>query len=285
MALDKKFESQLRHQLETFLRANLEKLKETYIHTPLLIDAVIYSAVKTGGKRIRPLICYGTALAFSDAKEDTNYAAAAVELMHCYSLIHDDLPSMDDDDFRRNMPSCHKLFGEANAILAGDMMQVLAFQQITDAPFHKERKERMTHLLAGAARDMVCGQSLDLIGGERSLSIEEIETMHSLKTAALIRSAIQLGALGTNHVDDEDFSRLTQAGNKIGLAFQIQDDLLDMEEEGLVEKSTYPKIAGIAKAKQRKQDLLEESLNDIAFLPAQGDFLRELFIVMVTRPT
>lgn len=286
MAADEKRQDQLCQRIEAFLWTKLQPLKKAYAHTPQIIDAVIYSAIKTGGKRIRPLVCYGAALAFSERIENTKYVAAAVELIHCYSLIHDDLPSMDDDDFRRNMPSCHKLFGEANAILAGDMMQVLAFQQIIDAPAYKEKeKQRMTHYLATAARDMVCGQSLDLVGEERILSTAEIETMHSLKTAALIRAAIQLGALSTGKAGNEDLARLSEAGDKIGLAFQIQDDLLDMEEETKegIEKSTYPKIAGTAAANQRKKLLLEESLDDLAFLPVRADFLRDLFVMMVTR--
>ena len=234
---------------------------------------------------MRPLICYGVALAFNQKIEHTKYTAAALELMHCYSLIHDDLPSMDDDDFRRNMPSCHKLFGEAHAILAGDIMQVIAFQQILETSSYRiEQKQLMNQFLAAAARDMVCGQSLDLIGEERVLSITEIEKMHSLKTAALIAASLQLGAVSTGEMNEKALERLTKAGQKIGLAFQIQDDLLDLDGgKEAAEKSTYPKIAGIKSANEKKARLLQESLDEIAFLSDKADFLRELFSYMVTR--
>ncbi len=222
-------------------------------------------------------------MAFDDNIEPTKYAAAAIELMHCYSLIHDDLPSMDDDDFRRNMPSCHRLFGEAHAILAGDIMQVISFQQILDAPpYTKAQKQLMNQHLAAAARDMVCGQSLDLIGEEKELSITEVEKMHLLKTAALITASLQLGVLSIAKPDNKELDQLTKAGQAIGLAFQIQDDILDIKE-GKEEKSAYPQVAGIEAAEKKKAQLLEQALAEIDFLPAKADFLRQLFSLMVNR--
>ena len=272
-------------EIDEYLKNTLLPLKRLYPQTPQIMDAVIYSAITTGGKRVRPLICYGGAFAFCRRIEHTKYAAAALELMHCYSLIHDDLPSMDDDDFRRNMPSCHKLFGEAHAILAGDIMQVIAFQQILEASsYGVEQKQLMTQHLAAAARDMVCGQSLDLIGEKRPLSIAEVEKMHSLKTAALITASLQLGAISAGETNQSTLRRLTKAGRKIGLAFQIQDDLLDLHDgKEAIEKSTYPKVAGVGSAHEKKVQLLQESLDEIVFLPDKANFLRQLFSYMVTR--
>lgn len=275
--------SELSQLTDEFLTGVLQPLKQAYPSNSRIIDAIIYSAVTTGGKRIRPLICYGAAMPFGDDIEHTKYAAAALELMHCYSLIHDDLPSMDDDDFRRNMPSCHKLFGEAHAILAGDIMQVISFQQILDAPAYSiAQKHLMNRYLAAAARDMVCGQSLDLIGEETQLSIAEVERMHLLKTAALITASLQLGAVSVGEPSEKELNQLTKAGQAIGLAFQIQDDILDIKE-GKEETSAYPQVAGIEAAEKKKAQLLEQALNEIDFLSAKADFLRQLFSFMVNR--
>ena len=274
----------LLRSFEKALERKLTALRRGYPHSPEMVEAVIYSTLVTGGKRIRPLLAYAAAEAVGGTTSDTEDLALAIELIHCYSLIHDDLPFMDDDDMRRNMPSCHKKFGEANAILAGDMLHVLAFEQlIQQTNYATAIKQQMVQVLIRAALDMVSGQALDVVGEKRQLSKQEIETMYELKTAALITAAMQLGAL-TRQEQPNIMPQLTRAGKKVGIAFQIQDDFLDLAIENAEHtKSTYPRVAGLTAAKKRKQRLLEDALQDIAMLDERAAFLRHLFTLMVER--
>ena len=276
--------TQLLRSFEKALEQKLTALRRAYPHSPEMVEAVIYSTLVTGGKRIRPLLSYAAAEAAGAAPTLVEDAAVAIELIHCYSLIHDDLPFMDDDDMRRNMPSCHKKFGEANAILAGDMLHVLAFDQLMrNTDYAISIKQQMMQVLIRAALDMVSGQALDVVGETRQLSKQEIEKMYELKTAALITAAMQLGAL-TRGEQPEIMPQLTAAGKQVGVAFQIQDDFLDLATENVEqEKSTYPKVAGLVAAKERKQQLLQDALRYIARLGERAAFLRYLFTLMVER--
>ena len=233
-------------------------------------------------------MAYAAALTVAERGDDVrpNVADAAigVELIHTYSLIHDDLPIMDDDDMRRNMPSCHKKFGEANAILAGDMLQVLAFDRlIKNNDYDLQTKYQMFGTLVHAALEMVSGQALDITGEQSLLPPAKIERMYELKTASLITAALKLGALSGRDCS-EVLPNLAQAGKKIGVAFQIQDDILDLAEEPREKgKSTYPNAAGIAVATQRKNELHSLARADIDGLDERADFLRYLFDLMCDR--
>ncbi|MCV6604863.1 MAG: polyprenyl synthetase family protein, partial [Porticoccaceae bacterium] len=195
-----------------------------------LLRAMEYS-VLNGGKRVRPMLAYGAALAVADINTDTDRAACAVELIHAYSLIHDDLPAMDDDDLRRGNPTCHVRFGEASAILAGDALQALAFEQftqLTHTPAEKALQMSAVLAQAAGARGMVAGQAIDLAAVDQSLSLQQLEQMHHLKTGALINASTQLGAISAG-ASTGQLQALGKYSHCIGLAFQVQDDILDVE--------------------------------------------------------
>jgi len=253
------FESFQAIYLERIQRLLNEYLASSEKGAARLNEAMRYS-VLNGGKRLRPLLVYATGLSLNAPLEALDSAALAVEFIHCYSLIHDDLPAMDNDDLRRGKPTCHKAFDEATAILAGDALQALAFQTVSvPNPFLKaETQLKMIQLLsyAGGARGMAAGQMLDIEAENKNLSLLELENIHSLKTGALISASIELGAIAAQNPNEA----LRQLGFELGLAFQIQDDILDIESSTAVlgkqqgadqalEKSTYPKIMGLDNAK------------------------------------
>jgi geranylgeranyl pyrophosphate synthase len=226
-------------------------------------------------------------------------AASAIELIHCFSLVHDDLPAMDDDALRRGKPTCHKAFGEATAILAGDALQTLAFQVLAHADMGKLRAEqrlRMIELLAQAAgsRGMVGGQALDLAAIGTDLDIAQLEDMHVHKTGALIRASVLLGAYCVQDLPEPARGALDHYGKYIGLAFQVQDDILDVtgstEELGkqagadrALNKPTYPALLGLTGARQRASELHEAALECIAGLDQRADPLRWLSEYIVAR--
>lgn len=282
------------YKFNQYLEQFIKSYKKVYPYSNEIIDAVIYSTITSGGKRLRPLLVYGAARVLGGSMEQVTNAAAAIELVHCYSLIHDDLPSMDNHDTRRGIPSCHSKFGEANAILAGDLMQVIAFGSINSSCIYSSTtKEKMSASIIKASTDIVCGQAIDLKGEKKQLDLTETEIMHRLKCGALIKASLQLGILSMGNelnniknsfiqLSEEDLiNKITSAGDKIGLGFQIKDDLMDLDEEGMnntgIHKSTYPAIVGIQKSKQRIEELLQQALADIESLPKNADFLRELF--------
>lgn len=237
-------------------------------------DAMRYSSV-LGGKRIRPLLLLATSRCFDVPQEHALPAACAIELLHAYSLIHDDLPSMDDDDLRRGQPTCHIAFDEATAILAGDALQTLAFELIsnpnTQLPAYCALQ--VTHLLAqaGGATGMVAGQAIDLESVGKELSLDELETMHSLKTGALIRVATQMGARCSEDVTPIELEVLDRYARAIGLGFQVQDDILDITSDTTTlgkqqgsdqerNKPTYPALLGLDGARQKLRDLHTQAL-------------------------
>ena len=197
-----------------------------------LHQAMRYSVLGSG-KRVRPILVYSTATALGLQLEKVDGIAAAVEIIHAYSLIHDDLPAMDDDDLRRGRPTCHKQFDEATAILAGDALQALAFYILShDAQMTSDSAKRMTMIeklsLHSGSRGMAGGQAIDLASVGKTLNITELETMHIHKTGALIRTCIQMAALTSNDISPARFKALDLYAKKIGLSFQVQDDILDV---------------------------------------------------------
>lgn len=213
-------------------KVKVEKFLEGIIpNNSLLTEAMLY-AVLGGGKRLRAALVYSSAECFGVKNLATlDFAAAAVECIHAYSLIHDDLPSMDNDDLRRGKPSTHKKFGEAQAILAGDALNTFAFELLAISPVNPEVKIHQIEALAAASgfAGMVLGQSLDILHTGEKLSPEKIYAIHEKKTGALITACLKIGAAATEHYP-EYLSQLEYIGNKLGTAYQIADDLLDMKE-------------------------------------------------------
>jgi farnesyl diphosphate synthase len=232
-------------------------------------------AVLGGGKRVRPMLVCAAAEAVGASPSSALPMACAVEFIHAYSLIHDDLPAMDDDDIRHGLPSAHVKFGEANAILAGDSLHSLAFQTIAAAPDHSTATRlKMIELLAQAAgwAGMAGGQCLDIEAEGRQLGLSELQELHGAKTGALIRVSVQLGALcsESEDVNQEQFLLLSEFGDRVGLAFQVMDDVLDVTQtterlgkpagsDEALQKNTFPKLMGIEQAKDLAFTLIDEA--------------------------
>jgi geranylgeranyl pyrophosphate synthase len=266
---------------------------------PAALHAAMRYSVLGGGKRVRPLLVYAAGQALGANETALDAAASAVECVHAYSLIHDDLPAMDDDALRRGKPTCHKAFGEAAAILAGDALQTLAFQLLAHAAMGElsaERRVQMIELLARAAgsRGMVGGQALDLAATGSDLDIAQLEDMHIHKTGALIRASVLLGALCARDLPEAAYGALDHYGKYIGLAFQVQDDILDVtgstEELGkragadrALNKPTYPALLGLNGARQRAGELHQAALDSIAGLDQHAEPLRWLSEYIVAR--
>jgi geranylgeranyl pyrophosphate synthase len=243
---------------------------------PLALHAAMRYGVLGGGKRIRPMLAYGAAEATSGTPEVADAAAAAVEIIHAYSLIHDDLPAMDDDDLRRGQPTCHVKFGEATAILAGDALQALAFEVLAGDPrvaAAPARGLRMARALAAAcgSAGMAGGQAFDLDAVGQRLDRASLERMHAHKTGALIRASVLLGAQAGGCEDPALLAALDRYGRAVGLAFQIRDDILDVEGETAVigktrgadaarDKPTYPAIVGLDGSRRLCESLRTEAL-------------------------
>ena len=236
----------------------------------ILTKATRYS-VLNGGKRLRPLLVYLSSELGNSTNESQDLVSCAVELIHCYSLIHDDLPSMDDDSLRRGLPTCHKKFGEAIAILAGDALQPMAYSLLTHSNEIEDKlKVKLVALLSRACglNGMVEGQILD-ISDKKSLSLEELDYMHSKKTGSLIKTCLEMGGL-ISYLQINDIDLLKEYGEKIGLAFQIRDDIIDLESPSEVsgktqgadvlnQRVTYPKVIGMEASKKRTIELCKEA--------------------------
>jgi farnesyl diphosphate synthase len=250
-----------------------------------LHEAIRYS-VLGGGKRVRPALVYATGAAIGLPESILDGAACAVELIHAYSLVHDDLPAMDNDDLRRGRPTCHKAYDEATAILVGDSLQCLAFELLAEGPglpTDPSVRLKLVRLLAIASgtSGMAGGQALDLAAIGRKLSLAEIEEMHVRKTGALIHACVMMAAACAPQLPEPITRALDEYARATGLAFQIQDDLLDVEGDVAVigkatgadralDKPTYPSIAGIGPSHQRVQELHTRALSALARLDAVG---------------
>lgn len=293
-------------QLAAFMAQCRERLYRSFdnwlpsaaTHPASLHKAIRY-AVLDGGKHIRPTLVYAGGQAAGAAPETLDVPACAVELIHAYSLVHDDLPAMDNDDLRRGKPSCHRAFGEATAILAGDALQSLAFYILAHnsaAGLDAATRLRMLESLALAAgsRGMAGGQAIDLAATGQQLNIAELEDMHIHKTGALIRASVVLGALSNTHADDAALSMLDHYAKCIGLAFQIRDDILDVEGEaetlgkntGMdqhLDKPTYPALIGLEAARQRARELHTEAMDSLSSFDHQADPLRWISTYIIER--
>lgn len=263
-----------------------------------LYQAMRY-AVLNGGKRLRPALVYATIKALDSPLELGDAAACAVELTHSYSLVHDDLPAMDNDDLRRGQPTCHIAFDEATAILAGDALQVLAFEALTrdnNSLITAAGQVEMIHTLAEAAghAGMVAGQAIDLESIGKSLSLEQLMQMHNFKTGALIKACVRLGAMATAKATDREFAALDTFAVSIGLAFQIKDDILDVEGDThtlgktqgadlALNKPTYTSILGIERAKREAQQQHLNALTALDIFGPNADTLRELATYIIER--
>lgn len=242
---------------------------------PKRLHEAMHYVVLNGGKRIRPLLVYAAGDIVKADPQLLDRCASAVEFIHCYSLVHDDLPAMDNDDLRRGKPTCHKAFDEATAILAGDALQTLAFKILTDyrsTTVADETILKMLSYLADAcgSNGMAGGQTIDLQAVGKALNLTQLETLHRLKTGALIRVSVQLGAMAGN-CNDQQYQALRQFADEIGLAFQIQDDILDVEgsteeigkRQGAdiaLNKPTFPTILGMQQAKKYLQEKYQEAI-------------------------
>lgn len=268
--------------------------------TARLREAMRYSALG-GGKRLRPTLVYLTGESLGAPLEELDAAAASVELIHVYSLVHDDLPAMDDDDLRRGRPTCHRAYDEATAILVGDALQALAFEVLADeasGPREPATRLAMIRVLAQAAgtSGMAGGQAVDLAAVGQNLTVAAIENMHRRKTGALIEGSVVLGALAAGVTHGPRLEGLRRFGAQIGLAFQIQDDILDVEGDATVlgkttgadaahNKPTYTSTAGLAPARDRARQLRDDAISALQPLGASGTTLAELAHFVVSRVT
>ena len=263
---------------------------------PQRLHTAMRYSVMGDGKRIRPALVYATGEALSCDLADLDCAACAVEMMHSYSLIHDDLPAMDDDDLRRGRPTCHKAFDEATAILAGDAIQALAFTTLANAKITESQRVKMIQQLAKSSGSlgMAGGQAIDLAAVDQQLTEDEITTMHTLKTAALIQASVLMAVAGSGITNSETFAQFAHFSEKVGLAFQIRDDILDIQadtktlgkpqgSDAAQNKPTYPSIVGVEQANKIANNLLQQALDEIKHLDHRADNLRAVSNYMVTR--
>lgn len=262
---------------------------------PSIHRAMRYS-VFAGGKRLRPVLCVEAARMFAEDVTPAIDLGCALEFIHTYSLIHDDLPSLDNDDLRRGKPTCHKMFGEAMAILAGDALLTLAFETLAKAPVEPVRRVRIVAEIgaaAGTVNGMVGGQVADVEAERKPVDAAGLEYIHRSKTAALIRGSIIAGAIAGG-ARDRDVESLGRFGESIGWAFQVVDDILDVEESSeslgktagkdqAQQKATYPALYGLQKSRIIAADLEERALNELASFGHRANNLRALGQYLVAR--
>lgn len=267
-----------------------------------LFASMRYSTAN-GGKRLRPALLYATASALTaqneqntELNQDLDLLAAAIECIHAYSLIHDDLPAMDDDDLRRGKPTCHIQFDEATAILAGDGLQSLAFQLLTEAKTltAQQQIELVKALsLAAGAHGMVGGQAIDLAAVNQNIDLDHLKAMHALKTGALIRVSVEMAAIAC-HATHEQKQQLDQYADALGLAFQVQDDILDVESDTetlgktqgadiALNKPTYPALLGLDGAKEKAKALHQQSIDAIATFGDNNQALKQIANFVIQR--
>ena len=263
------------------------------------LHLAMHYSVMNGGKRMRPMLVYATGEAVGSGLNALDHAACAVELVHAYSLIHDDLPAMDDDDLRRGQPTCHKQFDEATAILAGDALQALSFkllcEQDDSAPDGVTRL-KMMQLLGDAvgSNGMALGQAIDLESAGQALDLEQLKQMHRYKTGALIGASVQMGAISNPNLDTHVLAKLERYAEALGLAFQITDDILDVvadtatlgkpqHSDARRNKPTYPALLGLEGARQHAQEMSSTALDSLDSLPASYDTLRALAQYVIKR--
>ncbi len=276
-----------RERVNTKLKAYLSSTYSASNQQSELNNVMSYS-VLAGGKRFRPILTYTITSLYDIDLAKADASACAIEFIHIYSLIHDDLPAMDDDDMRHNQPSSHKTFGEAQAILAGDGLQALAFEVLSrDELIAPDIRIELLKILSISAYKMAEGQSIDLSIVSKAVDIELLNQMYQKKTGSLISCAVKFGALLNSNIDSKDSDILDSYSNNIGLAYQIQDDVLDVSSteevlgkrqnsDSVKDKPTYPAILGLDKSIRVYKDLYKEAMEEISGLSVNEETLRKL---------
>lgn len=286
---------QKRAQAQTELL--LERLLPHHNTAPQILHQAMRYSVLNGGKRLRPLLVLAAAELGNNIREACEYAMAAVECIHVYSLVHDDMPAMDDDHLRRGKPTCHIKYGEAMALLVGDALQTLAFELLTiPTDLSPQRQLQMLSVLAKASGSigMAGGQAIDLSNVGHELTQNALEQMHAWKTGALIRASVDMGALTCPDLDQDDLERLDDYATKLGLAFQVIDDVLDCEadtatlgktagKDARAGKPTYVKLMGQYAAREYAEHLVNEAVNSLTPYGHQAQYLRALATFTIQR--
>ncbi|MAM71477.1 MAG: (2E,6E)-farnesyl diphosphate synthase [Gammaproteobacteria bacterium] len=292
-------------KIEQYLRAKksrIERLLDEILSSgehKSRLDQAMHYAVMNGGKRLRPVLAYASAEALGAEADCADIPACVVELIHAYSLIHDDLPAMDDDALRRGNPTCHIEYDEATAILAGDALQSLAFELLSEHSSlqvaDRLRVEMIVTLSRAIGRSgMAGGQTIDFFETGQVMTETDLAIMHGLKTGALIKASVRLGALSTGHAERAQLDALDNYASALGLAFQVQDDILDVEgdtailgkQQGKDEalgKVTYPSILGLEAARDKARQLCEEAIAALEKFDAAAQPLRDLAAYVVHR--
>ncbi len=290
---------QILNTCTTRVEAALQQwLPDEQSHPQMLHRAMRYAALN-GGKRVRPVLVYSAGHVLGIPPEALDGPATAVELIHCYSLVHDDLPAMDNDDLRRGKPTCHIEFGEAMALLAGDAMQPLAFHILSHDPkMVADPGARLAMIdelaTASGSKGMAGGQAIDLAAVGENLGLAELEFMHILKTGALIRASVRMAQLSSQGIEPALLERLDHYARCVGLAFQIRDDILDVEADTetlgkrqgadqALNKPTYPALLGMEGAKSRARELHAEAMEALSVFDQKADPLRWLSAYIVER--
>ena len=292
------FVAQRAHLCERTEKALERRLAATTLTPHRLHQAMRYACLG-GGKRVRALLVFAAAQVFGVSDDRLDGAVCAVELIHAYSLVHDDMPAMDDDDLRRGKATVHKAYDEATALLVGDALQTLAFEVLTDddnVQLSAAQRVAMIKALAQASGSfgMAGGQAIDLQAVGQSLTVDELQTMHRMKTGALIRASVRLGALAAGVADLAQLAQLEHFADCIGLAFQIRDDVLDVEAptatlgkqqgaDAALGKPTYPALLGLQQSKARADSLYHEGLAALSDFDDGTQLLRDLAHFIVVR--
>ncbi|MEI6897325.1 MAG: (2E,6E)-farnesyl diphosphate synthase [Psychromonas sp.] len=286
----KRYQTRVNQQLNLHIQRKEPKSQK-------LNEVMAYGAL-LGGKRVRPFLVYAVGEMLGTTLQKLDPLACAIECVHAYSLIHDDLPAMDDDALRRGQKTCHIQYDEASAILAGDALQTLAFDIISDPidGLNAKTQLKMVNVLAKASGEsgMCAGQFLDLEAEKKHIDLASLEKIHAAKTGALIEAAVTFGALTHEQLPDQHLQHLQQFAAAIGLAFQVQDDILDIigDTETLgkpqgsdlaLEKSTYPALLGLQQAKQKTQNLYQEALHALSQLPYNTKLLEAFALYIIKR--
>jgi len=275
-----------------------KQLNNLVVNDEKLLAAMRYGLL-IGGKRLRPYLAYITGESLGAEQTDIDAIAGALECIHAYSLLHDDLPAMDDDDLRRGKPTCHKAFDEASAILAGDALQTLAFDILANHQFSEKIQPKQIKLIqqlvaASGYQGMCGGQALDLSATNISINLQQLETLHSLKTGALLQAAVLMAAECSPNINLKEKSILKKYAQLIGLAYQVQDDIIDItsteEELGkpsgsdvAANKSTYPALLGLQGAQEKAENLFQQALQALASLPYNTQPLADFATFIVKR--
>lgn len=283
---------------QKLIDTEIERLVPPEMEPPGTIHRAMRYSLFAGGKRIRPILCLEAARAVSDSVDGIETAACSLEFVHTYSLIHDDLPALDNDDYRRGKPTCHKVFGEAIAILAGDALLTLAFQTLSSFVAHVdgERRSRMILELseaAGTVGGMIGGQVADLEGEGKQPDAQLLEAIHRAKTGALLRASVRIGAIYAG-ANERSFQALSEFGEHVGLAFQIVDDILDVEQssealgktagkDAQQQKVTFPAVYGLEESRRMAERERRRAHESLQPLDGRRQRLQELADLIVQR--